>query len=125
MIRLTLLAPLAAFALVIGGAQFVAVAQTPAPSSSAAPVSHVVHVKNFAYAPPSLTITTGESVTFINDDVTPHTVTASDSAKTFDSGNMDQNATWKHAFTKAGTYAYFCTYHPYMKGTITVKDAAP
>ncbi len=90
--------------------------------SSPAPAAVViVHIKNFAYVPASVTIKPGDSVQFVNDDSTAHTATASD--KSFDSGNMDQNAKWAHAFKTAGTYAYICTYHPYMKGTIVVKSA--
>jgi plastocyanin len=119
-----------AVALLLGGG--VAVAQypdpsTPAPASSGAnavpspqpsPVSNI-HIKNFAFVPASVTIPAGSTVRFIQDDETPHTVTAVD--KSFDSGNLDQKATWKHTFTTAGTYTYSCAYHPYMKGTVIVK----
>ena len=88
----------------------------PAPAASAAAV---VHVKNFSYGPDRVTIAPGQTVRFVQDDETPHTVTATD--KSFDSGNLDQHQTWSHTFAKAGTYAYYCTYHPYMKGTVVVK----
>jgi len=92
-------------------------AQSPAPASPT-----VVHIKNFAFSPSPLTIKTGTTVHFINDDPVAHTVTATDS-KAFDSGNMDQNAKWSYTFTKAGTYTYLCTYHTYMKGTVIVQDS--
>ena len=69
----------------------------------------------------TVTIKPGDTVQFVNEDSTPHTVTATD--KSFDSGNMDQNAKWSHTFKDAGTYAYICTYHTYMKGTVVVKAA--
>jgi plastocyanin len=97
-------------------------AATHATAASAGSAAHVVHTKNFAYIPPSVTIKVGETVQFVNDDATQHTVTASD--KSFDSGNMNQNATWSHVFAKAGTYPYICTYHPYMKGTIVVRSGS-
>ena len=59
-------------------------------------------------------------MTFVNDDEEPHTVTATN--KSFDSEGLDTNQTWKHAFAKAGTFAYFCEMHPYMKGTVIVKS---
>ncbi|MBV9102140.1 MAG: cupredoxin family copper-binding protein [Candidatus Eremiobacteraeota bacterium] len=90
-------------------------------STSSSPAA-TVHIKNFAYSPSPATIKTGETVLFINDDPVPHTVTATE-AKTFDSGNMDQNGKWQYTFTKAGTYTYLCTYHTYMKGSVVVKDA--
>jgi plastocyanin len=99
--------------LALGG---VALAQTSAPSTAPAPV---IHIKNFAYAPETLTVAAGETVRFVQDDETPHTVTAAD--KSFDSGGLTQRASWTYTFAKAGTYAYVCTYHPYMKGTVVVK----
>ena len=82
----------------------------------------VVHMTNFAFQPQTLTVHTGDTVTFINDDEEPHTVTATD--KSFDSAGMDTHGTWKHAFAKVGTYTYFCELHPYMKGKIVVTDGA-
>lgn len=81
----------------------------------------VIHIKDFAYAPSPLTIHVGDSVTFVNDDDEAHTVTARD--KSFDSLGLDAKGSWKHAFTKPGTYAYFCALHPYMKATIVVLPA--
>jgi plastocyanin len=118
-----------AVALALGGG--VAMAQypdppTPAPATSApkapapepSPVS-TIHIKNFAYVPASVTIPAGSTVRFIEDDETPHTVTATDHS--YDSGNLNQKDTWKHTFATAGTYNYFCAYHTYMKGTVIVK----
>jgi plastocyanin len=95
----------------------------PAPASSAAPsttaVRPVVHIKDFAFVPATISVAAGQSVLFVQDDQTPHTVTASD--KSYDSGNLDQRATWAHAFATPGTYTYVCAYHPNMKGTVVVK----
>ena len=87
---------------------------TPAPAV-------VVHIKDFAYKPPTVTIRAGQAVLFINDDGDAHTVSATD--KSFDSGGLDTNERWSHTFAKPGTYAYFCELHPYMKGTIVVTPA--
>jgi plastocyanin len=118
--RTSILSLFAAFALAGG----VALAQSasPAPSGSPAPAASpaaVVHIKNFAYAPDTVTIRPGQSVRFVEDDETPHTVTATDTS--FDSGNLDKGKSWTHAFPKEGTYAYFCAYHTYMKGKVVVK----
>jgi plastocyanin len=77
-----------------------------------------VHIKNFQYVPPAITIHAGERITFVNDDDEAHTVTAND--KSFDSAGLDTNDKWQHVFSKTGTYRYFCQMHPYMKGTVTV-----
>jgi len=88
-------------------------------SAGSSPV--VVHIASFAFDPADLTVHVGDTVTFINDDNVAHTATASD--KSFDSGNLDQNAKWSHTFNTAGTFPYACAYHSMMKGTITVKPA--
>ena len=82
-----------------------------------------VHIKDFAYKPPALTIHAGDRVTFINDDDEAHTVTATD--KSFDSAGLDTAETWQHVFATPGTYHYFCALHPYMKATIIVLPAVP
>jgi len=99
------------------GVAIVAQAGTPAPSPMPSPVS-IIHIKNFAYVPDSVTIPAGSTVKFVEDDEVPHTVTASDGS--FDSGNLNQKQTWTHTFAKVGTYAYYCGYHTYMKGKIVI-----
>jgi plastocyanin len=113
-----------AVAVALGGG--VALAQSsPAPATSTAapmpapsPVS-TIHIKNFAYVPDTVTVHPGSTVRFVEDDETPHTVTATDHS--YDSGNLNQKDRWSHTFAKEGTYTYFCAYHPYMKGTVIVK----
>ncbi len=95
-------------------------------ADSASPAPVIVHVKDFAYKPPTLTVTAGTTVTFINDDDNAHTVTSVDKVKDtplFDSGNLDKGEKWTHTFTKAGTYKYICAYHDFMKATIVVQPA--
>ncbi len=88
----------------------------------AAPASFVVtvHIRDYAYKAPAVTIHTGNTVRFVNDDNDAHTVTSTDGL--FGSKGLDTNGVWDHAFVKAGTYHYFCELHPHMKGTIIVKD---
>jgi len=107
---------LAAAALASSVAVFTAHQSNADPVASAAPSAAA---SSSPAAPATLTVAVGTKVTFKNSDPVAHTVTAAD--KSFDSGNLDQNATWSHVFDKAGTYKFICTYHPYMKGTIVVK----
>jgi plastocyanin len=95
----------------------VAQAATPTPAPAPSPVS-IIHIKNFAYVPDSVTIPAGSTVKFVEDDEIAHTVTASDGS--FDSGNLNQKQTWTHLFTKPGTYPYYCAYHTYMKGKVII-----
>jgi plastocyanin len=99
------------------GVVIVAQAATPTPAPAPSPVS-IIHIKNFAYVPDSVTIPAGSTVKFVEEDEVPHTVTASDGS--FDSGNLNQKQTWTHLFAKPGAYAYYCAYHTYMKGKIII-----
>jgi len=86
------------------------------------PAVATVHIKDFNYNPPALTIHVGDRLTFVNDDDAAHTVAATN--KSFDSEGLDTAGTWQHVFAKPGTYHYFCELHPYMKATIVVLPAA-
>lgn len=79
----------------------------------------VIHLTNFSFKPASATVKVGDTVEFVNDDAYPHTVTAADGS--FDSGNLDEHASWTYTFAKAGSYTLTCTYHPNMKGMLTVR----
>jgi len=75
------------------------------------------------YAPASVNVAKGGKVTWTNNDPVPHTVTSTivpSGASSFDSGNMNANATYTVTFTVDGTYHYKCSYHPWMSGTVIV-----
>ena len=101
------------------GLALLALVPALAQAASATSVT-IVHIRDYAYKAPAVTIHTGDTVRFINDDNDAHTVTSTDGL--FDSKGLDTNGVWEHTFAKAGTYHYFCELHPYMKGTIIVKD---
>ena len=82
-----------------------------------------VKIDNFAFAPATLTITAGTTVTWKNDDDSPHRI--GDKNGTFKSAALDTDDTFSHTFTVPGEYAYICTIHPYMAGTIIVKSDKP
>ena len=102
-----------------------------APTSASGSGGFAVSIANFAFSPPSLTVTPGSTVTWTNNDGAPHTVTSTDgpstSAKTtgtFDSGNLGQGETFSFTFDNAGTYYYDCTIHAAqasMHGTVVVQ----
>jgi plastocyanin len=77
----------------------------------------------FAFSPDSLTIAVGTTVIWENTTGAPHTVTSND-GKTFDSGTaqpVNPGSSFSFKFTKSGTYAYHCQFHPSMVATIIVK----
>jgi len=78
-----------------------------------------VSAKNFMFAPATLTVKAGTTVTWVNLDDEPHTV-ASD-AGLFRSSALDTKERFSFKFDKAGTYHYLCTIHPQMLGTVVVE----
>jgi plastocyanin len=83
-----------------------------APTAGAQGKTMTLSIKNFAFNPPNATVAPGTTVTWVNDDQVPHTVTANDGA--FDSGTLQPGQSYSFAFDKPGTYAYHCNIHPYM-----------
>jgi plastocyanin len=77
-----------------------------------------VSIKNFAFSISSLSVKSGTTVTWTNNDATTHTVTADDGS--FDSGNIAPGATFTHTFSTAGTIAYHCSIHTTMKAKVVV-----
>jgi plastocyanin len=71
------------------------------------------------YDPTPATAKVGDTVKWtFDDDASPHTVTAEDGS--FDSQQKSKGDTFTFKFDKAGTFAYHCTLHANMKGSITV-----
>lgn len=83
------------------------------------PSTNVVAIDNFTFTPTELTIPTGTQVTWINKDDVPHTVVSVDHK--FKSKALDTDEKFSFMFQTPGTYEYFCSVHPKMTGTITVK----
>ncbi len=75
------------------------------------------------YAPANLVVVLGvnNTVLWVNNDRVAHTVSSSSSSQPFNSGNLDPGKTYTYTFTKPGTYQYYCIYHGWMYGTITVR----
>ena len=89
-------------------------------TAAAAPEgSNVVMAKDFMFAPTSLTVAAGSTVTWTNRDDEPHTVVSEGGL--FRSAALDTNESFSFRFDKPGTYRYTCTIHPRMVGTIVVR----
>jgi plastocyanin len=97
-----------------------AAAPSQAGSPPAAPAggSSAVDIKDLAFNPATITVATGGKVTWTNSDTTAHTVTLDDGSA--DSGNLAPASTFDQTFATAGTFAYHCTIHSNMHGTVTV-----
>jgi plastocyanin len=92
---------------------------TASTTGSAAPVvGNAVSIDNFAFAPATLTVPAGSTVTWTNRGEEPHTVVANDGS--FHSPGMGSQATYSHTFPTAGTFDYVCSIHPFMHATVVV-----
>jgi plastocyanin len=76
-----------------------------------------------AFAPATLTVTAGTTVTWKNEDDSPHRI--GDKNGAFKSAALDTDDTFSHTFAAPGEYPYICTIHPYMVGKVIVKPAGP
>ena len=79
-------------------------------------------ISDFKFTPGSLTVHVGDTVTWTNDGPSQHTATANDHS--FDTGTLQKGQSASHTFSQAGTFAYICTIHPFMHGTIVVLAAS-
>jgi plastocyanin len=89
------------------------------PAASQAPArSDAVAIQNFAFAPASLTVKSGATVTWTNSDAPAHSVKWDDG--TTGSPTLATGATYTRTFATPGTYTYVCGIHASMKGTVVV-----
>ncbi|MCH8062060.1 MAG: cupredoxin domain-containing protein, partial [Chloroflexi bacterium] len=73
-----------------------------------------------------LEIGVGTIVSWFNKDTSPHTVTAGSfeapQKSVFNSGSLSKGEQYSFVFHEAGTFKFYCIFHPRMEGTITVVD---
>jgi len=79
---------------------------------------HVVVIKQVAFQPAELSVAPGDTVEWQNQDLVPHTSSATDS--TWDSGDLLPDRRWRWVAARAGTFPYACRYHTNMHGTVRV-----
>ncbi len=91
-----------------------------APAALAA--QHAVKIVGFAFTPSSVTVHVGDSVEWTNGDGVTHTATADDAS--WNTGPIASGTNASVSFDTAGTFAYHCTIHASMHGTVVVVDAA-
>lgn len=95
------------------------ISREPRPTATAVPVSKDprVEVVDYGYSPAQLTIHAGQTVTWVNQGADGHDVTGSD----WRSGPLTPQESYSRVFVLPGTYAYECTMHPEMRGTVIVQ----
>jgi len=79
-----------------------------------------IKIDNFSFAPETLTVPAGTTVTWVNQDDVPHNIVSSE-GKTLKSPVMDTDEKFSYTFTKPGTYPYYCGIHPKMTAKVIVE----
>jgi plastocyanin len=93
-------------------------AASAAASQAAAAGASAITIQNFAFAPASLTVKAGTTVTWTNNDSRTHSVKWADGAA--GSSPLTTGSSYTRTFATPGTYAYVCGIHASMHGTIVV-----
>ncbi|NNJ50088.1 MAG: hypothetical protein HKP22_06925 [Gammaproteobacteria bacterium] len=87
----------------------------------AVPASEIdVLITGMQFTAATRKVKVGEEVVWRNTDAMPHTVTSTDGGP-LNSGQLGKGGEYSFTFKEPGTYSYYCSYHPSMKGTIIVE----
>ncbi|HEY4273724.1 MAG TPA: cupredoxin family copper-binding protein [Candidatus Udaeobacter sp.] len=89
-------------------------------AASAGNKRNTIEIRDFAFNPQTLTVKSGERITWINRDDEPHTV-VSVGKKFQKSSALDTDQQFTITAGAPGTYEYFCSVHPKMTGTIVIE----
>ena len=81
--------------------------------------SRRITISGFAFAPATLKVSAGETVTWVNEDGAPHSVAVKDGMA---SDTLMPSKSYSAQFEQLGNYDYFCSIHPYMAGNIVVTE---
>lgn len=85
--------------------------------SKPAPRTHQVAMHGMQFVPAHLDVNAGDTVMWTNEDVLPHSVT---SLGIFDSLAIAPKQVWGWTFMQPGEWPYGCSFHPTMRGVISV-----
>jgi plastocyanin len=96
--------------------------QVQAASTSINIVEPTDNPDDYKFEQTSVTVTAGDTVTWVNQGLDTHSVTAD--GNIFDSKDIDAGKSWTYTFATPGTFTYYCDPHPWMTGTVIVEPAA-
>lgn len=89
------------------------------PAAQATKGKNVITIQSFAFSPATIKVKPGDSITWTNQDSVGHSATANDNS--FDTGVIQPGQSKTLTFSKAGTFIYHCSVHPYMQATVIVQ----
>ncbi len=78
-----------------------------------------IDIRDFRFQPPNLSVPVGATVTWVNRDEAPHDSEARD--KTWEASLLQRDEESVITFDEPGTWEYYCTIHPFMTATLTVR----
>ena len=81
-----------------------------------------ITITSSAYSPASLTVVSGATVTWTNNDNSAHTVTTEDGA--INSGDIAPGSSYSKTFMTTGTYNYHDAHNTAMMGALVVAAAS-
>ena len=87
----------------------------------------VVNIYEYLFYPGAIEVTPGTTLTWINRDPAPHTVTSGvtgddNTGEIFDSPELQTGQEFSYTFNEPGVYPYFCRFHPSMTGRVIVSE---
>ena len=82
---------------------------------------HRVEISSFKFTPDRLAVSIGDTITWINRDISPHTATAAEGG--WDTGELIKGAEASITVTAGMEASYFCAFHPMMKAQLSITPA--
>lgn len=89
------------------------------PARAQTAIDHVVTIKKFKFVPAEITVRIGDTITWVNKDLAPHTATSD--AKDWSTDALKKGQSETVELTAQTTTGYFCKFHPNMKGRIIIE----
>jgi plastocyanin len=90
---------------------------TADPDAAVEADADTVRMEGLEFAPAEITVSRGSEITFDNNDVAPHTVTADDGS--VDSGVIDPGKAFPVVASES--FSYHCEIHPSMKADVRLE----
>jgi len=85
------------------------------------PVNTINATPSLAFTPSTLTVNSGETVTFAIGSVAHNVIFDNRNAATPNDIPDNDNISIQRTFSTAGTYNYHCSIHPFMTGAVIVR----
>lgn len=98
--------------------------ETPVAATELPADATVVHIAKMKYDAPEVTVKAGDTVYWVNQEVMPHNVAFKKGVvgeADFKGEMLKKDQAYAITFTEPGTFDYFCTPHPFMRGKVIVE----